>query len=145
MNVNMKELREQYASLTDEALLEINRDELTDVARVCFDAELAERGLKIEAPEPAESEAGRPQEELIEIAEFQGMEEGNMASGLLQTYEIPSRLQCDPLTGTRCRVLVPASLVEQAREILDNPLSDDDLAAQAEAAAAEFEDQNTEE
>ena len=40
------ELRRYYASLSDDALLEIERNDLTEVAQACYDAELAERGLE---------------------------------------------------------------------------------------------------
>ena len=46
MNVDPQDLERHYASLTDEALLEMNRDDLVEVAQGCFDRELARRGLK---------------------------------------------------------------------------------------------------
>ncbi|MGA2434182.1 MAG: hypothetical protein ABSG25_02740 [Bryobacteraceae bacterium] len=45
MPVDPKYLRQHYAELSDEALLEIDPSELVDVARQCFDDEIKERKL----------------------------------------------------------------------------------------------------
>jgi len=46
MQIDPKYLRQQYSSLSDEALLAIDRSELVEIAQQCYDAELSERGLK---------------------------------------------------------------------------------------------------
>lgn len=43
MQIDPEELRRHYASLADEALRAIDRTELVDVARTCYDEELARR------------------------------------------------------------------------------------------------------
>ncbi|MEQ1947472.1 MAG: hypothetical protein ABL995_09790 [Bryobacteraceae bacterium] len=48
MRPDFQELQRYYASLSDEALLEIERGDLTEVAQSCYDAELAARGLDAE-------------------------------------------------------------------------------------------------
>ena len=45
MPVDPEYLREHYASLSDEALLEINREELVKTAQECYDHELGQREL----------------------------------------------------------------------------------------------------
>ena len=45
MQINTDDLRRYYASLSDEALLELDRDSLTEVAQRCYDDELAQRKL----------------------------------------------------------------------------------------------------
>ena len=45
MQINLDDLRDHYHSLTDDELLEIQRDELTEAAQQCYDEELAQRGL----------------------------------------------------------------------------------------------------
>jgi hypothetical protein len=47
-NLDLEKLRRQYEMLNDEALLEINRNELVDAAREVYDAELQARGLRAE-------------------------------------------------------------------------------------------------
>ena len=43
MQVDLDDFRRRYTELSDEALLELDRDELVDLARDCYDAELARR------------------------------------------------------------------------------------------------------
>ncbi len=43
MNIDPQELERHYASLSDEALLELNREDLVEVAQGCLDRELARR------------------------------------------------------------------------------------------------------
>lgn len=45
MQVDTEYLRQQYAALSDEALLEINRADLVEAARKCYDEELQRRQL----------------------------------------------------------------------------------------------------
>jgi len=55
VQINIEDLRQHYASLSDEGLLEIDRDELTAVAQTCYDEELEQRNLT--SPESTEEEA----------------------------------------------------------------------------------------
>jgi hypothetical protein len=45
MQVDPEYLRQHYASLSDEALLEIDRAELVEIAQTCLDDEISQRGL----------------------------------------------------------------------------------------------------
>ena len=45
VQIDLEDLRRYYASLPDEALLELDRAELTDAARRCYDEEVAQRDL----------------------------------------------------------------------------------------------------
>lgn len=149
MTVNPEEFRRRFDQLSDDALLEINRDELVDVARDLYDAELAKRDLlpaEEESPEsePAEGESTDPKEELVLAAEFTSAQEAAFARSLLKSASIPfaSKTNGADVLGTveeELQVFVPASYLEQANELLATPLSDEDLAAQAEAAGSEEE------
>ena len=44
MQIDPEDFKRHYALLSDAALLEIDRDELVDVARECFDAAKATQG-----------------------------------------------------------------------------------------------------
>jgi hypothetical protein len=48
--IDLNQLRLQYSELTDEALLEIERDELVDAAQQCYDDELLKRNLRPQKP-----------------------------------------------------------------------------------------------
>ena len=50
MKVSVEDFRRQYAGLSDEALLDVDRRELVDLARTCYDEELARRQLKATPP-----------------------------------------------------------------------------------------------
>ena len=70
------------------------------------------------------------------VASYNIPDEASLARGLLQSAEIPFVLQNDfvALGGIELRLLVPKHFEEQAIEILEHELSDEELAAQAEAA-----------
>jgi hypothetical protein len=136
-----------YTSLSDEGLRTVKREELTDLARGCYDAELAQRGLKpegstgVEAPDSASVANG---EELVAAATCMNPEEAELARELLESAGIPSypeniRARATSFIGTdgMCgrSVFVPKSRLDEAREILDATVSDEELAAQAEAEA----------
>ena len=45
MDVTLDDFRKHFELLSDDALLETNRDELVEAAQQCYDAEIARRGL----------------------------------------------------------------------------------------------------
>jgi hypothetical protein len=55
MQIDLQRLKQQYSSLSDSALLAIDRSELVETAQQCYDAEIAERGLsRRRRPKPAD-------------------------------------------------------------------------------------------
>ena len=147
MDVTAEDFRRHYESLSDDALLEIDPDELVELARTCHADEMVRRGLS-EEPEagqpsggPEEPAAAAP-EELVCIVEYDHMDEADLARGLLEAAEISASLETEPDV---VRLMVPASLAEQAISMLAAPLSDEELAAQAEAAGySEYEEEPAE-
>jgi Putative prokaryotic signal transducing protein len=141
LEVTAADFRQHFELLSDEALLDTNRDELVEVAQQCFDEEVARRGLNEtgEIAETAGEAAGLPvssEDALVLLATFVSGDEVNLARGLLEGAGIPSRV-VNPLAalgGVELRLLVPAEFEEHALEILAMQISDEDLAAQAEAA-----------
>jgi hypothetical protein len=142
--ISADELRRYYAGLSDAALLELNPDELTPVARACYDDEFSQRGLTDEAGDDESSAAVGPisddtphtEEEMVCVAEYDYVDEADLAKGLLEGAEIPVVIDRD---ATLVRLMVPPDLAEQALSLLTTPLSDEELAAQAEAAGGEEE------
>lgn len=141
MEVTAADFRQHFELLSDEALLETNRDELVEVAQQCLAEEIARRGLNT-AEEPADG-AAEPRtteasvsDELVLAATFLSGDELNMARGLLEEAGIPYHV-VNPLAalgGVELRLMVPKALEEQAIEILSAEISEEELAAQAEAA-----------
>jgi len=135
-----EDFQRHFEILSDEALLETNRDELVEMAREVYDGEIARRGLGSEegedlAPE-SELQPTDAVDEMVLIATFGYPEEANMARGLLESASIPSQIKNElaAVGGFEASLLVPASFEEQAIEILESQISDEELAAQAEAA-----------
>ena len=137
MPIDPADLRRHYASLTDEALLEIERDELVDAAQHIYDDELAERGIVLEAPADSAPADAAPQEDWVLAASYLTAEEANLAHSMLEGADIPCRLAANNTsawTGTgEIRLLVPEKMLIEAETILGAPISDEELAAQAEA------------
>ncbi len=141
MDVSLDDFRKHFELLSDASLLETNRDELVAAAQQCYDAEVARRGLHAPAAEPAEAKVLPTAEpeggKLVHIETFINPEEASLARGLLSSAEIPFMMENElaPLGGFQIQLLVPEDYVDDAREILEHELTEDELAAQAEAAA----------
>ena len=140
MKADAEDFRRQYASLNDEALLEINREDLVPIAQQCYDAEVSSRGL--DSPQAEEEEqagaAQDPTQNLIELASFSNPSEAGSARSLLRMAEIPCALSTDfpgsvLNVGYDVKLYVPAEFADQAQEVLESEISDEELAAQAEA------------
>lgn len=151
MNVSLEDFRKHFELLSDEALLETNREELVEAAQQCYDAEMARRGLNAPEPEPEEPEVLPTAEpeggKLVHIETFIIPEEASLARGLLSSAEIPFMMENElaPLGGFQIQLLVPEDYVDDAREILQHEVSEEELAAQAEAAGGFGEDAGEEE
>ena len=87
------------------------------------------------------NDAGR--DDLVELDSFVFPDEAGLAQALLETAWIPSYLANEYTLSvnwnlTRAlgglKLMVPRGMVAEAREVLAARISDDDLAAQAEAA-----------
>jgi hypothetical protein len=146
MNVTAEELRKYYDSLSDAALLSIDKSELTELGLACYEEECERRSLHRPVPgsteSPSSPESAAPAAaRLITIAEGLSGEEFRYARELLASSGIPSEAgNANPGSAFSNAVgdfylLVPEELAEQARQILEVPLTDEELAAQAEQAA----------
>lgn len=149
MQVDPEEFRRRFDELSDDALLAVNPDELVDVAQDLYYAELERRGLiqdaeESEVPE-GEPTPGTPDEgELVLAAEFGSAQEATFGRSLLKSANIPVYAKPDfsgilAATEEDTKIFVPSSYLEQAKELLATPLSDEELAAQAEAAGEKSE------
>ena len=133
MKVSVEDFQRQYAGLSDEALLDVDRQELVQLARTCYDEELVRRQLKATAPAPVEAHAPEPHGETEEFAvaeTYESVEEAKLARELLRGAGIRAQLGAGGLA-----LLVPVSTREDAREVLNAQLSDDALAEAATGAS----------
>jgi hypothetical protein len=138
LQIDPEELRRGYEEMSDAGLLSIDRKDLTEFAQPYYDAEIDRRGLRVESAEPEEKAPpqANPGETLVVAATFLSIYEADLSRTLLQSADIPAYLENDTsLSGTSAvRLMVPASFLEQAEEILGAEISDEELLAQAEAA-----------
>jgi hypothetical protein len=134
LEIDPEQLKRQYAELSDEGLSSIDRNDLTELARHYYDAEVAARGFDFESS----LEAEQPNEELVLAETFLSAQDANLGRALLRSADIPAYLENEltsAWTGAGgLRLMVPTSFLEQAREILEARVSDEELIAQAEAA-----------
>jgi len=160
VQIDPEDFKRHYALLSDDALLEINRDELVDAARPYYDTELAERNLALpdsEASGPfadqgdgtGDNPPGQAADGPQLVATFLSLDEANFARGLLQSADITCSLQNEHgaqwAGNGALRLMVPAAAYDRACEILESEISEEDLIAQAEAAAAEAPDASADE
>jgi hypothetical protein len=152
MQVDPEDFRRRFADLSDDALLEVNRDELVEVAQDLYDAELERRGLLEEAeaePEPVEGKPDDHADDLVLAAECGSSQELAFARSLLKSANIPTYGETDfsGILGTTVAdttLYVPSSYLQQAQELLATQLTDADLDAQAEAAGEEESEDESE-
>src|ERR1035441_9382126 len=135
MKVSMEDFRRQYAGLSDEALLDVDRQDLVELARACYDEELARRQLKTPAPAPAPAPEHAPEphgeaEEFAVAETYESQEEARLARELLRAAGIRAHLGAGGLV-----LLVPLSTREDAREGLDAQISHQAAAEGAPAGA----------
>src|SRR5450755_1563947 len=110
MKVSVEDFRRQYAGLSDEALLDVDRQDLVELARACYDEELARRKLKAATPAAAPARAPEPHdsaEEFAVAATYLSQEEAKLARELLRAGGIRAHLGADGLA-----LLVPLSARE---------------------------------
>ena len=153
MDIDPAGFRRHFAELSDEALLAIEREDLVDAAKACFDEELSSRGLAAAPTDPVAEHPEAIPEELVPIAKFVSPDEATYFVVLLRHEGIPAQLTSEHAIEFRhlwnpalggIQLLVPAPLAEEAGAILDASVSEEELAAQAEAAAAEAEPDSSE-
>lgn len=144
MNVSAEDFERYYASLSDYGLSTIDRDDLTEIARECYDRELAKRGITaVPALVPEVLQEHTPKEELAEVATFGSVHEAQLAQAVLRSAEIPATIADDRThLSSEVRLMVPAELLDQAHEVLGSEISEEDLIAQAEAAAPPPEEES---
>ena len=139
MKLTAEDYRQSYRGLSDEEFLAIDREELVDVARRVYDAELTRRQL--ESPEareeteepPLDTEPRREiatDEELVQLALVTAFDRATYAQRILLDADIPCKLNHQPtMPGSNADgtigLMIPVSCVEMAHELLALNLTGD--------------------
>ena len=133
MRLNPEDLKRQYAEYPDEYLLELKREDLTDIARACYDQEIARRGLAaVETEEEFPVEDKAPVEEVtpedvVVVARFQTPDELADAQDALENANIPCFLNSEDARRSRQHpfvLKVPAAFHGKALAILHPEIAD---------------------
>jgi hypothetical protein len=138
MPVDVKYLREHYASLSDEALSAIDRTELVNEAQQCYDQEFARRKQSRSTVEPSELldvDQADWLEEAAEVYSRSGQPGSAPANDVmdaeqaLEAAAIPCQLELieeeistAPAPTHRWRILVPGNLNLHATSVLEREL-----------------------
>jgi Protein of unknown function DUF104 len=117
MKITAEELQQIYRNMSDEELISLDREDLTDVALKVHDQELERRGLNLDA----EVEELAAEEPLTSLGSFDSLDEARTAESMLESASIPARLENDTMRGRGFQVMVPASMVEDAQQVLKGP------------------------
>ena len=121
--------------------VEIDGTGVADTARLSYAEELARKDLDADTEAPLVAASG-DQPELVVAQTFASAYDAKLARALLKSANIPTYLADEhagategawggPLAGLR--LFVPVAFIEQARALLLTRVSDEELAAQAEA------------
>lgn len=137
LQVNIENLRRHYASLSDEALREIDRSELVEAARACYDHELAQRdplnAVRGAPPHAPEEETGPAEAACVcAFAVFPGKNsaaDAESARIILENAGIPCYIELHPIEPdptppqqSEYRVIVPSGLNLRAASVLDQEI-----------------------
>jgi hypothetical protein len=153
MQTSREDYIQHFSELSDTALMAVPREDLVQVAKDCLDEEIQRRGLnEPEAPAASETaaEPDHSEPQMAVVGEYQDPGEADLARALLRSAGIEAMLLNERLAGMlniplapgTYHLLAPVDSEEEALQILASEISEEDLAAQAEAAG---EDEETEE
>jgi hypothetical protein len=146
LQIDLESLRRHYASLSDEALLALDRAELVEAAQTCYDEELAQRDLA--AGGDSDDDAGDKPDWLEEAGcacTFTSQPgnpsapEAEDAREVLEAAGIPCYVTCrkaDPPSAPppqpryEYRLMVPGNLNMQAASVLDKNIFNAEVEAE---------------
>lgn len=158
MKITADDLSRSYRSMSDRELQALTQGELTDMARKVLDAELERRGLTRRDPAAppapleyeAEGEAGgegdynaeaeAEGEPWVSAGVFQFAEQASVYIPSLEEADIPAELEenaeviwVGSNSYAAARILVPASLTEDAQIVIENHARREELLANEHA------------
>jgi len=163
LQIDLDNLRRHYASLSDPALLALDPEDLTEVARECYNTELFHRGLT-RPEEPADDEPSNAEpvpQELTEWGEshrqfmsqvpwaksavrlhaFQFAPEAEEARDALEEAGIPCALASEASRVSQFELMVPAASFDAGQRVLNDQIFHPAFEDALEGHFAEFSDE----
>jgi hypothetical protein len=114
LRLDLEDFRQHYASLSDNALLALDRDELVEEAQKCFDEELARRKLDIQTVGPEDPEiSAMPPTARSDQKEASSSIDGGQKPGWLDSAACACGFSNRPGDGG-------AAEIENARSVLES-------------------------
>ena len=144
MRITPEELAARYRAMSDEELLGMDRAELTDTARQCYDREMERRKIESRPEVADESAPGAPEAvggRWVSVGLFRTPDEGEAARHLLESAGIPARLEEGDLlwlgaqSYTSTRVLAPQLMENDALGLIETQAAQQEFEARAAAEA----------
>jgi hypothetical protein len=149
MKITADDLSRSYRAMSDGELRAIDQGELTDMARKVLDAEMERRGLTHldpsapPAPIDVEVEGEGSDEPWVSAGIFQFAEQARTYLPSLEEADIPAELEEDAdviWVGSSAfaavRIVVPASMFEDAQIVIENHARREELLAHEHADAS---------
>ncbi len=141
MDISTEDFRRHFSELSDEELLQTQRQQLVEAAQVCYDQELERRNLTVPVV-VNDPEIEHEGEDLVVLTDFPNLAEAEIAQALLEANGIVSYIAHQDTTGLlvstarAVELAVSSELAERAHAVLleQTEISDEELAEQAEAA-----------
>jgi hypothetical protein len=138
VKIDTAQLKKQYSSMTDEALLDMDPEELTDEARACLDAELNGRGFAAEdaVPTPDWIDDG------FSVCSYTAHPGGTAASDAaaacdaLHAAGIPCHIASEEVGDPprrELRIMVPGGRTLEATSVLDQKIFNVEIEADWES------------
>jgi hypothetical protein len=136
MQIDPEYLRQQYRSLSDEALLAVDRSELVETAQRCYDVELEERKLGSQAsqikggnkPDWLEDAAEVYSRQVVpgtapapDVADARDVLEADGIPCHMELVKVPEEKSISRVTH-QLRLLVPGNLNLQATSVLERDI-----------------------
>jgi hypothetical protein len=150
MRITPEELAARYQAMSDEELLGLDRAELTDTARQCYDREMERRKIESRPHDSRQAKARPTAEEYstegrwICAGMFRTPDEGEAVLELLESAGLAARLEEGDLlwlgshSYTCTRVMVPQVVENEAMGLIETQAAQEELAARDAAEALPF-------
>ena len=143
MKITADDLSRSYRAMSDGELLAMDQEQLTDMARKCLEQEMESRGLTHRDPAAPPAPVEIDGDTWVSAGMFQFADQARAYLPSLEDAEIPAELEEDAdliwigsSAFSAVRLLVPASLVEDAQIVIENHARREELLAHEHADPA---------
>ena len=143
MKITADDLSRSYRAMSDGELLAMDQDELTDMARKCLEQEMERRGLTHRDPSAPPAPVEIDGDTWVSAGMFQYADQARAYLPALEEAEVPAELEEDAeiiWVGSNAlpavRLLVPASMLEDAMIVIENHARREELLANEHADPA---------